>query len=110
MKIIGWRAWFVGGRKFDSAHTTWEALPDDGAILILLYHDERARNRLPKRRTMVGCDYYFKQGEIYGHGDHPLKDVIQRYPGAQIKRGKWTTDEEYTNIINEASKDRFPPT
>lgn len=109
MKTIGWKAWYTEGRKYDSANIAWEDLPNDGVVLVMLYQDARGPNRLPMRRTMIGEDYYFKHGEIYGHGVHPLEDVVERYPGASVKRGKWTTDEEYTYITKEASKDRFPP-
>jgi hypothetical protein len=107
-RIIGWRAWYTGGRTFDSATTEWEDLPDDGVVLIMLYQDVRDSSNFFLRRGMSGADYYFKSGDIYGSGFHD-DEIPRRYPGASIKRGKWTTEEEMYAVTEEANRERFVP-
>lgn len=109
MRCIGWKAWYTGGRKFDSSRTAWADLPDDGALAIVIYFDERSADRLPQRRIMTGSDYYFRDGDIYGQNNETAEDNRRRYPNASFKRGKWTTDDEMQRINAELTLARIPP-
>ena len=114
MRCVGWKAWYIGGRKYDSSRTAWADLPDDEVILIQLYFDKRGeRSRLPYRRVFLGDDYFWhKPPDVWGscrHADMTPEQIIERYPGAIIKRGKWTSDDEYNHIVKAAHMDRFFP-
>jgi len=113
LRVMGWRAWYVGGRVYDSKTTAWADLPDDGVIQVYLYMDTRdATSRMPYRRGMAGSDYYwYVPGEdVYGCCDasEMTPDVIaKRYTGALIKCGRWVSQEEYDSVIKESFETRF---
>lgn len=92
-----WRVWYDGGRVFSSEDTAWGDLPADGVQHVAVYLG-------PGRRDMAGCDYYFKAGEVIGANNDNPGDIAKRYPGASIKRGRYTTDEELERIQVEARK------
>ena len=113
MNVTGWRAWYVGGRVYDSKTTAWADLPDDGVIQIYLYMDRRDKtSRMPYRRGMAGSDYYWHvPGEsVYGCCDASEMtpgQIAERYPGALIKRGRWVSQKEYDAAIKESFETRF---
>ena len=91
--IVGWRAWYTGGRVYDSASCSWEDLPELGVLVILLYCRERHRSR-----RLSGRSLYWREptedGFIYGHDD--AADAILP-EGAErkgwLKRGEYVTEE-----------------
>jgi len=93
MKVIGWRAWYADGSKYDSASTNWRGLPEDGVIVVVLYFDDKTR------RIMDGSSWYFQakheSGEfIYGENDDSPEENRKRYgESISLKRGQWTTEE-----------------
>ena len=93
MKVIGWRAWYADGSKYDSASTRWEGLPDDGVIVVMLYFDNKTR------RIMDGSDWYFRakheSGDfIYGENNDSPEENQKRYgESISLKRGKYTTEK-----------------
>lgn len=102
--VVGWRAWFTGGLRFDSAAHSWGDLPDDGCLAIRLYFDEVLHgNRLS--RTCSGSDFYWRsvsaEGDIYAHSNDTREDIEARYPGAVICRGQWTSDAEIQRVNEE---------
>lgn len=113
MDVVGWRAWYRGGRVYDSKTTAWADLPDDGVIQIYLFMDERDKtSRMPYRRGMACSDYYwYVPGEdVYGscNADEMLPtEIIRRYPGALIKKGRWVSEQEYADVMLESYETRF---
>jgi len=97
MNVKGWRVWYGDGSVYDSKQATWEALPNDGIVYIVLYFKELIKHsQLPYRRELSGYDYYFKSdGKEYfiyaGTNDLP-KSINKRYKNPVIKRGKWVDD------------------
>jgi hypothetical protein len=94
-----WRAWYTGRRVFfGEGLEDWRALPDDGVLTVMLYHEDGTR------RVQQGNDFYFAApsdaGEVFGHSDD--LDIEGRYPGASVKRGMWTTDAEMGRVGREA--------
>ena len=96
MNVVAWKAWYRGGQAFCSAGSEWADLPDEGVIgVTIVYSDET-------RRFMTGSDFYWV-ADIMGkatfcqglHDDFPER----RYPGAIIKKGVWTTDEEMRLVL-----------
>jgi len=102
MKVIGWRAWYADGSKYDSASIVWEDLPGDGVLVIMLYFDNKTR------RIMDGSSCYFRarheSGEfIYGENDDSLEENRKRYgESILLKRGKWTTEKFMRDCQKEA--------
>lgn len=107
--IIGWRAWYEiadGWIVYDSNMMAWEDLPDDGMLALRWYEDTEKPNNpgIPNGLKLTGVDYYFMapgpQGEIMG-GDidrreiNVKEEIKQRYPGAVVKRGKWTDPDTF---------------
>lgn len=112
IQIFGWRAWYTEGRVFVSREIAWADLPDDGFLALTLYYNVAAPDGYPLARTLSGSDWYFKQGDIYGSsmdgGDKAdtEAEIEERYPGASVKRGKWTTDAEMHGVVAQQGKAR----
>ena len=102
MDILAWKAWYSGGRAFCSTGTDWADLPDEGVLGIVVVLDEfgpASDNRLHK--FVSGSDLYWMV-DLLGHpticqGSHEDKPE-KRYPGAIIKKGVWTSDEEMQRV------------
>lgn len=90
-----WRVFYDGGRVFDSDSTEWKALPYDGVQVVVVYLD-------PGERILSGHDYYFKAGDVIGGNSDSPSSIRKRYPGVSIKRGRWTSDGEITEIKQRA--------
>lgn len=96
MDMVAWKAWYRGGEIFCSPGTEWEDLPDEGVVGVAMRFDNG------HYRVMTGSDYYWMV-EILGkltlcqglHEDKPA----ERYPGASIKVGVWTSDEEMQRVL-----------
>ena len=97
MNVIAWKAWYRGGQAFCSAGSEWADLPEEGVLGVAMLFDNTGN-----RRFMTGSDFYWMV-EILGkttlcqglHEDKPAK----RYPGASIKEGVWTSDEEMQQVM-----------
>jgi hypothetical protein len=97
VRIVGWRAWYTEGRKFDSATTRWEDLPPEGALVFMLYQRTRGH-----RRIMACVSLYWKDGDIYACDNVADALIPQSLPEKFIKRGRWTTDQEYLDAYQAA--------
>ena len=103
MKVTAWKAWYSGGRSFCHEGYKWADLPDEGVIGVMIVYDDETR------RNMTGSDFYWV-AEIMGvptfcqglHDDYPER----RYPGAIIKIGVWTTDEEMRHVLGKMGEYR----
>lgn len=99
MFVIGWRAWFDNGRVYDSRQHTWSDLPDDGVLVIMLYHASGTK------RILSGSDYYFlaqhPEGPIYGQDRNPPDPA--RFVDLQEKRGRWVPDHVQERAEHEAN-------
>lgn len=107
MRVIAWKVWYYGGAAFCSDSVTWAELPDDGVLGIVTVFDERnPHNGERFRRVIDGRDWYWKapgpEGEpIFGFSDDDPTEILDRYPGASLKRGKWTSDPEMSRVNRE---------
>jgi len=116
MRILGWAAWVdteTGTEIYSSKDMEWEDLPDDGIIFIMLYKDtgdgQESNISYPTyTESLAGNDYYWKaphhSGTIYGSGNDSLAEIKARYPGADIKRGKWVPHSLFEEVSLEALK------
>jgi hypothetical protein len=105
MDVLTWKAWFRGGQAYCSPGTEWENLPDEGVLAVVVVFDEKSPGTdVTLRRMVSGSDLYWA-AEIEGHWticqgcweDKPAK----RYPGASIKHGVWTSDDEMQRVNDE---------
>lgn len=113
MNVIAWRAWWWDGTAYSSEDHRWEGLPEDGWEAFVLYFDKLTSGGVPYRRIMMGSDYYFRAdteiGPIYGESHDPPEEIERRFPGASIKRGKWTSEAVMDRIREEANAAQKPP-
>jgi hypothetical protein len=106
VRILGWAAWVdteTGTEIYSSAD-----LPDDGIIYLMLYKDEgdgqeENVNRYIYKESLDGVDHYFKAPHhsgipIYASNNEPVEAIMERYPGAVIKKGKWVPHEYFERI------------
>jgi hypothetical protein len=108
MDVLVWKAWYRDGKAFCSTGTKWAELPDEGVLGVVIVFDEISPGtEVRQRRMMAGSDLYWacEIGEHWtlcegSHEDRPE----ERYPGAVIKRGVWTSDEEMQRV-NEEMRD-----
>jgi hypothetical protein len=98
-RLLGWRAFYDGGRVFDSRETEWKDMPYDGVQVIVAYLERG-------ERIISGHDYYFKLGNLIGGNSDSLSTIRKRYPGASVKRGRWVSDEDHNRFEQEARKAR----
>jgi hypothetical protein len=102
MKVFAWKAWYRGGQSYCSTGTDWSELPEEGVLGIVVVFDEFSPGTEVRLRRMVsGTDLYWAcelAGEFTicqgSHDDKPEK----RYPGAEIKKGVWTSDDEMQRV------------
>jgi len=115
MKVIGWRAWYADGSKYNSKDTKWSDLPDDGVIVVMLYFDEKKPSGNPKRRIMDGSDWYFQakheSGDfIYGENNDSPEENKKRYgEDISLKKGKWTAEKIMYASQKEAMEAKICP-
>lgn len=97
-QVARWRVWYIGGDTTEGrSFAEWQALPDDGVLTVMLWHQDGTR------RVEQGNDSYFATPDgVYGHNDETVEQIEARYPGASVKRGMWTTDAEMARVAAEA--------
>ena len=103
--IKGWRFWYTLGRVFDSRETSWEDLPESGALFLVVYEDSETPAGYPFRRTYSGGDWYWRGGccEYGVSGSTDRLDVWIEpppFPPAVLKRGAWVDDAEMERVRN----------
>jgi hypothetical protein len=89
--VAAWRAWYTDKRVFESTKTNWTDLPAEGVLCIRLYYGSGGG----RGRFMSGSDLYWNDGDIYAHDDVAaaiIRDGLEE--AGQVKRGRWTTDDE----------------
>lgn len=102
--VVGWRCWYTDDRHYSSADHSWAELPDDGVLCLKLYYDEQAGGDERYTLLLDGDDRYFHipNTDLYGCSNDPPDEILERYPGAVVKRGKWTTAEEFYTVKDRA--------
>lgn len=109
--VIGWRAWYAGGRTFSSDETDWTDLPDDGVLGAMVYYADRSPGGVPYRRIVSGGDWYhLVDGEPACTATH---DEWGEWvdppdaPDAELKRGRGVHDEEFEAVHAEMLESRW---
>ena len=113
-KVIGWRAWYSGGRTFDSATTPWTDLPTEGVIGFMLYEDTLCPDGVcPTRRQLANADWYWLDRD----GFHKSATSLNReewVPAPLVERntlkgGEWVEDGEYDRAVAAMTAARRAP-
>jgi hypothetical protein len=96
-ELGGWRIWLTDDRQYNSREHEWAEVPDDGVLVLKLYYDAWANPDVRYTLVLDGDDHYFHVPEtnLYGCSNDPIEEIKERYPGALVKRGMWTTAEEF---------------
>lgn len=106
-KVLGLIVWYDSGEPYRvKTPEDWAALPDDGVVECVVYFDDGRRN------SLGGHDWYFyaphPDGPIYGSQTYTTeKEIKKRYPGANVKRGKWVPEATLHRVAEEAVKARW---
>lgn len=103
--VVGWKAYMVTGQVYAGRTLAdWRDLPDDGVLVVMLYYDKFCtQGQTRYRRILQGNDWYFIApgvlDQVYGHGNESPDEIARRYPGAVVKRGQWTDDTHYQQVV-----------
>lgn len=99
-KFLGWRCWYDDGTIYNSRNHKWVDLPEDGVLVKILYYANGGK------QVQHGMDFYYEAPHCCGDSIRgtamPNDDVGNRYPSAEVKRGRWAPDEFYRQIVEEA--------
>ena len=97
--MLGWMAWSTD-RKFDSRTYSALDLPDD-LQFVVVFREDAQREMLTGARSDLDKWYVFLADRVVGD-EGPSPEVSGRWPNAIVKRGAWTSDENYERICKEA--------
>jgi hypothetical protein len=108
MRIRAFAAYYKGGRyqQHEAASDAellalWDNLPADGALAFKLFFDKK-EGAYTLAQNMVGNDWYWlrgtPEGVEFGHSDDSKSEIEERYPGALLKRGQWTSPGEMATV------------
>ena len=102
--VAGWRVYYTDGREYDSTETSWADLPDDGVLLLRLYYDRHTDGGVRYTKSLSGDDHYFHVPgtALFGCNNDPIDEIEARYPGAIVKRGMWTTQDDMWRVKDAA--------
>ena len=94
--VSAWRAFYIGGREFDSTSDAWRDLPATGVLAVRLFLDEWATDTVQYKRTLYGRDWYWfvPVTDTYHSGMTRPGDV----PDTLVKRGDWADDDEWERV------------
>jgi hypothetical protein len=77
----------VRGRVFRSDSTSWEELPEDGALAFALCESTCSPDGNHTRQVMSGYDWYFKAGDVYGSNNHGEEEKPAPLSGGHLQVG-----------------------
>lgn len=108
--IKSWRCWYNNLTpeilRYDSQNHTIEDLPDDGFQAMRIWFKNG------NGKYVSGNDYYFfyQFGDevIFGQTNDLPDKIIERYPNAVIKKGKYTTESILDKINKEMINSKDP--
>lgn len=98
MRVLGWRAYFSGGRTYDSVLHTWGELPRSEALVFVVYHPR------PYRTVVDGGDWYWLDGGMVRCSPtHEQKGSwVPRCGGDSSIAGLWVDDDVFAAVKAEA--------
>jgi hypothetical protein len=104
--IVGWRAWYSGGKEYNSKEHRWQELPSAGVLMFVLYQKTR-----PYRRVMVGVSFYWHvpDKDIYACDNAEDAQIPVDLDASFIKRGEWVDDPQYNAALEKATATLLAP-
>lgn len=94
----------MGGGSYCSTSVQWEDLPEDGMLGYVILFDQRADSGRRHHRIASGRDWYWMSpgvdgNPIFAESNDTKEEILDRYPGAILRRGKWTSDPEMYRVL-----------
>ena len=109
-RIVALAVWYEEGPPHEFVEPNldieWLVLPEDGLQAIKgLYNHVNPSNEVPYAFSLSGCDWYFMtpDGIVGGDTNTTKEEIERRYPGAVVKRGKWTSPANIDRINAEVA-------
>jgi hypothetical protein len=109
MIVVGWKAWYTRYRVYSSDIHTWEELPKEGVLVVLIYFDEKDTAGDHYREIIKGRRRYFKaigsaNNEFYKGSLWNEAKILRTYDTKEewIKEGIWDDDATMETVIAEA--------
>ena len=98
IELIGWKAFYDDGKQYSSKEISCKDVPLNGLLVVVEFYNDGSRQK------HFNKDFYvFEEEKIYGTNDiHPYLSKL-----GNIKYGRWSSDEMFNQIINEADKTIF---
>lgn len=105
MKALAWRAYFSGGRRYNSREHRWGELPRSGALIFVVYHPDGYRT------IVLGGDWFWLDGDMVRcSATHELRGSwIPRCGGDSSIAGLWVDDDVFRAVQAEAVAARECP-
>ena len=106
--VIGWRAWYSGGRVFDSHSTRWVDLPSAEVLGVMIYEETMTPKGTPTRRCLINSDWYWYDGLEFGITTSIWDDWVKPpdVPALTLKRGGKVPFDEYESVRQAMMKTR----
>lgn len=99
--VRGWKLFYGDGRTFSSNDGTWDDAPAQDVQIVVVYEMKIDGQGRPTRIVFSGCDYYFKDGDVFGQSF----DDVSLVRGV-VKYGKlMNTEAAFNKLMNVAMED-----
>ena len=108
---IKWKAWYADGKTYEGEDNDARDLPEDGFLGMMLCHPDGTR------RVISGNDIIWiadgLAGPVFGQSNGSLEnipfekakaEILARYPGARVIRGKHTDEHTMRRVSDELMK------
>lgn len=107
--IAAWRIYY-SDRQVTSRQATWEKAPDDDVQVVVFYYaatyqrwNQGVNEKVHYRKVCQGVDNYW-----YG-GCGAVEEATAQQVKRGVKKGKWTTDQNFSAIIRTAQTEEKLP-
>jgi len=99
MTVVGWKIWYADGTIFSPQNGSWDTVPDDGVVEVVVYFDGLDGQDRYTREVFSGDDWYFSDGaQLFGSNSNSLATNQSRYPQCSFKQGMWVSADEMNHI------------
>ena len=109
MVVVGWKAWDTQNRVYSSDVHSWEELPKEGALVVMVYFDELDSGGKHYREILKGRRRYFKavgssNNEFFKGTLWNEQKILRTYDTREdwVKEGVWDDDATMEAAIAEA--------
>lgn len=105
-RMIAWKVWFEGGVSYCGTDSDPADLPDDGCLGVMLKITDGTKHNWTGTDWYWYCEILGDPGWFCGYREEypTAEDVIARYPGAIVIRGKWTSFADMRRALDEMAR------